>query len=169
MKILSIDSSIAKIGWAVLNDSKKVGKDMLIAFGTIKIPTGDINAKSQIISREISRLIIEHNPSKAIIETPRPFTYGRSARYNRPLNRKAMDKNNIAVGIITSACQIHGLMTQHFSAQDWKGNQKKEVTLWVVNETYGLDIKKSHNDEADAIKMGQWYIEYERFKKLTNK
>jgi len=169
MKIISIDSSIAKIGWAVLNDTKSVGPEMLVGYGTIKIPSGDINFKTQIITKELVKIIQKYNPEKALIETAKPFTYGRSTRYGKPLNQKAMAKNNVAVGIITTVCQTRGMMTRHMSAQEWKGNQKKEITRWVVNATYDIKILKSHNDEADAIKMGQWFIEYERFMRLTNK
>ncbi len=169
MKLLSIDTSIAKIGWAVLDDQYPIGEKMLKGYGTIKIPAMAISEKTRNITIAIKEIIEKYTPDEAVIETPKPFTYGRSKRYNRPLNQKAMAKNNIAVGVITSTCATLGLTTHHLSAQDWKGNQKKEVTLWAVNQTYSLNIKKSHNDEADAIKMGQYLIEEKRIERMIER
>jgi len=166
MKLLSIDTSIAKIGWAVLDDKHPVGEKMLKGYGTIKIPAMAISEKTRNITIAIKEIIEKYTPDEAVIETPKPFTYGRSKRFNRPLNQKAMAKNNIAVGVITSTCSTLGLKTHHLSAQDWKGNQNKDATLWIVNQTYGLELKKSHNDEADAIKMGQYLVEEKRIEKM---
>lgn len=169
MVILSIDSSIAKIGWAAMDDSKPVGATMLKGSGTLKIPAIGLGEKTQKISESIQKLIEDYGAEAAVIEKPEPFTYGRSKRYNRPLNQKSMAKNNIAVGIISAACAGKGLETHFLSAQDWKGSQQKELTIFNVNTLFNTKITKSKHDEADAIKMGQVFIENRRLEQLTGK
>lgn len=166
MIVLSIDSSISNIGWAVLDDTETVGSKMLKGSGTLKIPNLKMASKAKKIMDGITSLIDQYDTEVAVIERPMSFTYARTSRYTRSLNQSAMAKNNIAVGIISATCIGRGLETHYMSAQDWKGKQPKEVTIQAVNILFGTTITKSKHDEADAIKMGQVFIEDRRYEKL---
>ncbi len=112
------------------------------------------------IHSHLQSIIQCHKPTLAVIEKSESFTYSRSLSNGRhPLNQTAMQKNNIALGIISSVCIISGLEIRYLSPLEWKGFQSKEVTRTYVNERFKTKIIKSHHDESDAIKMGSQFID----------
>ena len=100
----------------------------------------------------------------AIIEKAEGFTYSRSTKqgggpnYGKTLNAKDMQRNHFAVGIIAATLAEVVESIQFVTPKEWKGRQPKATTRLIINNTFTLKLLDYHNDEADAIAMGCWWI-----------
>lgn len=167
MIVLSIDSSIVSIGYAIFDDAMPIDRGLLDS-GTLRIPKMVESEKVRAIYVAIGDLLDTHHCDWAVIEKPERFPYMRSSNpYGRGKNLDSLRKNNIAVGTIAATCVSRGLEIELVTPQQWKGRQHKEVTRSWVNEVFGKNLQKKNYDECDAIKLGVWFIERQSFEQRT--
>jgi len=99
----------------------------------------------------------------AVIEKAEGFTYSRSTKGGgrlpgKTLNAKEMQRNHFAVGIIAATLAEMVETIQFVTPKEWKGSTSKATTRLVVNNTFSLKLLDYHNDQADAIAIGCWWI-----------
>jgi len=166
MILLAIDTSIVRIGYAVFNVGEPIDR-LILDSGTRRIPKMNEPQKVKRIYSEIKDLIIEHGCQEAVIERPEQFSYQRSTTpWGKSKNLESLRLNNIAVGIIATTCVSEGMNIELVTPEQWKGRQSKEVTRLWVNDKYGLNLQRVNYDQSDAIKIGDWWIERQRFEQL---
>ena len=140
MIIIAFDSSISSAGYAVIDTKISDLPSSLIESGTIRSKReSNLTEKVVLLGDYVSKLCKLYNPEAIIIEKAESFTYAKTTKYTgKGLNRAAMAKNNISVGVIAGIASQYCVNIVFVSAQDWKGMQRKEVTRMVVNNEYNL-------------------------------
>lgn len=161
--ILSIDPSINSTGVALFDET--LGADDAAAlkwYGVIKTKRkSDLGSKIMQIHDKLEALMQElgNRPAKIIIERPDSFTYKKRQSYmGKALNYEAMNRNNIAVGVIAGTLRPYTEEILFVTAPEWKGKQNKQLTMAIVNSSYGIKLKTSQHDIADAIGIGSWWL-----------
>lgn len=161
--MISIDPSIVNTGIANFDETKRANDPSALRwYGVIKTKKKtSLGDKIIDLHNQLHDLMIkfkEHH-TKVIIERPDSFTYQKRMSYEgKDLNYDAINKNNIAVGVIASTMIQFADEILFFTATEWKGKQSKQVTLMVINAEYGLKLTKSQHDMADAIGLGKWWL-----------
>lgn len=171
MIVIAFDASIVHTGYAVIDTGIKILPKSLLDSGTISAKKDDdLTAKVVLLGHKIEELCKTHKPDAIVIERAEAFAYkGRKNLYGKSLNVDSMAKNALSVGVIAGIASLYCADIVFVSAQTWKGMQRKEVTRLVVNNEYGLKLKRVNNDESDAIAISGWYRRELKFKKMMRK
>lgn len=102
MKIISIDPSIANIGYAIYSES-----DRKVILGTIHTKTDHtIDERIDLICQEIKKLIYEHRPRQAVIEKIPEYS---RKRYGTSVNHGSLMRLHRAVGAIQAVFMNSGI------------------------------------------------------------
>lgn len=149
---LSIDPSIASLGWAVFDGCKPV------SHGTWH-PSKKPNARDRFdqLAEFIRDLLAVHeHVSDVVVEVPSGGLYrmGSTAMiYGR------------AIGVCECAAALSGATVHRIPVNTWKGNARKSKTQAIVK--YGLKIDGATEDQADALGLGLWFGERKRLQERT--
>lgn len=161
MKILSLDLSTSRTGYAFFNDED------LVEYGAIsperytgchldRYPKKTImNCRSIAVS--LRKLCFKHDPDIILIEEVNP---------NKRSGVKSIKSLAMLHGIIMAIFKMKWLnSTQIMTSSEWrsiiglkKGVDWKSSCLEYVNMAYSLGLNYDENDEADAIAMAHAYI-----------
>jgi Holliday junction resolvasome RuvABC endonuclease subunit len=145
-KLLSIDPSIANIGYALFEDGD------LKEYGTVKSEAekGNIPDRLKFILSQFNRF---EGISHVVIESPPHFTYSRSDNNGKPLNLKSMNKLHMAIGAIIAYFSIKNIPVEMVNPNEWnKNRQSKQVTKNNVKYIHGINVNEH---VADAIMIGE--------------
>jgi len=161
--IYSIDPGINSTGIAKWDETRKAQDPAALQwYGVVKTKkTADLGSKVMQLHDKLEVLIIKihDRPSRIIIERPDTFTYKkRVSRSGKAINYEAINRNNIAVGVIAGTLRPFTEEILFYTAPEWKGKQNKQLTLAIVNEAYGIKLTPAQHDIADAIGLGKWWL-----------
>ena len=162
---IGIDPSINDVGWA------KLEGDNLVDFGTIKSKGKTDGEKLCSIRHTIRETFYPIEESIVIIEKPPPFTYTRSTSKwtGRGLNAEAIQKLNMAYGVILEAfydfpeeypCKV---LTP--TPQEYKGRISPEQVKMNMEAVFK---KKFNVHEAHAVMMARHYAILAKLLRIEN-
>lgn len=152
MRVLAIDPSISKTGWAVVEDGQ------VITYGTIKTTAKQENLDRIIyIVRELKAIFVSKQCECAVIEKLLVFREN-SAKTIEVLmglyyhiNLEFWKRKWLVVEIAPSTWK------KHCRIEGKKRAEQKVNSIEHVKNCYGLDVT---DDEADAICLGEYGCVY---------
>lgn len=150
-KILSIDPSSRKCGWAVMD------QELAFKSGCWK-PSQAKSAPSRLeqLANFMRGLCVEHQPQFVVIEAPNRKPLGRAAKFSS----QAMIGYGRSVGLIEGVARGLGHEVFMPDVEQWKGRGSKESTVLVVRAR--LSYSPTDDNEADAIAIGIWFLDSSR-------
>jgi len=126
MKIISIDPSIANIGYAIYDQVKKS-----LVLGTIHTKTSDsMEERLLFICRELTKLIQEHHPEQAVIEKIPEYS---RKRYGTSVNHGSLMRLHRALGTI-QAIFINWGIPIHMSPALTMPKAQQKLYAWSISE-----------------------------------
>ncbi len=144
-KLLSIDPSIANIGYAVFEDTD------LKQWGTIKSEGEGIPERLKSILYQFGKF---EDVSHVAIESPSNFTYARSSSNGKTLNAQSMNMLHMAIGAIISHFAVKNVPVEMINPIEWnKKREKKQIIKDNVKYIYNIKVNEH---VADAIMMGEY-------------
>lgn len=153
MTIISLDSSISKCGFAVVQEGNKV-----LCSGVIKTKADtDMSDRLLELSNNLKEILgcKDYNITHAVIEIRGSFSYTRSTgRGGKSLNQNALHKNSEAIGAIRLTLKQWGIPITAIEATQWKGRRGKKYDIMVAQQ-YKKSVKD--DNEADAILLGIYH------------
>jgi len=154
MRILAIDPSITKTGWAVLESDRTE----LIDQGYYRPRDKWGRTRFQNLGVAVRGWCGDYNPDAAIFEKASLPYHGK--RINR------LHFNNYVSAVSTvenELCEVLGCDDVYgVYPQTWKQTKGKKTTIREANLLFRLELKKKDNDIADAIMLGVFFIERQR-------
>lgn len=162
--ILSLDPSSTKTGYAFLQCSADYrGSIGLLEHGVIKPKGSDEQTRFESLADELRYLIEKNDPDEAVFEKANPVF--RNRPYNRRNHLQYVQAVNVAEQVLCQrlgARNVYGLF-----AETWKQTEKKRITVRRANLLFDLDLSETRDhDIADAIMLGVFYIERQRYSPL---
>jgi hypothetical protein len=182
MRVLSLDAS-TKSGWALFVDGKLSESGALAPvkvydFNVNKDPQKSPNYPWNLMeaARDVYRLLRKviwtHRPDKIVVENTNK---GRNRHTQRILefihHDLLLELKEVPERLVyMDTSEWRSLVGLWMSKDDRKNNRdvksgkkrgkisKKHLAVRMVNEKYGKQLKLKDNDEADAILMGQAYV-----------
>ena len=155
--LISIDCSIAKCGFAVI-DGAKIKRSGVITTNDKDTMTDRLFELSEDLKEILGHK--DHTITEAVIETRLAFSYKRSTgKGGKPLNQAALHKNSEAIGAIRLTFRQWGIPVHDVEATLWKAGRPKEFDKMIVSEMLGRPVT---SDEADACRLGLWFNEMGR-------
>ena len=165
INILSIDPSTTCCGYAVLCCDSEWKGENLLEKGNIQPPKKMSIFDKRDMLRDYLLPIISDYPIDCVFIEKAPLPY--KCKFSRSIAILQATivflydnaRNQLSPGQVFGAC-----------AQTWKGSEGKPITLRNCNYYFKttLDVEvKGDTDIADAIMMGQWFIERMRLKKTA--
>lgn len=156
MKILGIDASTSATGWSVIEDGE------LIECGLIKPKSHEWRERIVSIRDEIEKIIIKFKVNKVQME-------------DVPMEQKnivTLHKLSVLQGWLCSLFNKYNIEIQFQSPTQWRsklqmfdgtnqGKQRrnmKDKAVEMANSMFDLQLKKSHDDIAEAILIGYSYF-----------
>lgn len=156
MIVLGIDASTTATGFAVLDDGE------LIHCGLIKPKSDDWRYRVKEITRVLEEIIEEYHPSTIMLE-------------DVPLESKNVQtlyKLSVLQGYISKMCDEESVDLCLQTPTKWrqklgmfdgtKEGKKREVlklkAVQMANNMFELELKKTHDDIAEAILVGYSYF-----------
>jgi Holliday junction resolvasome RuvABC endonuclease subunit len=146
-KILSLDLSTVSTGWAYFE------YDSLVKSGTIQAKGKDLNKRLKSIYNDLSKLFLNYNPDKVVIEKP-IFVQ----------NHKTAITTGKLHGLLLSLNFDGDIVPEYLDNMQWKSHfftgklnkvTKEQIFLYVQNIIYtGVETE----DEADAILLGKAFL-----------
>lgn len=156
--IIAIDPSINSLGYAVFD----IREARLIKFGQIESSEEE---KKLSLERRIQKQLCELQgvlPGGEIkclwvIEEPELFggVVSTAAVHNSSLKKLIM----IVGALVWHAWQTQGFV-QLIPVSTWKGQLPKHVTRERSEARHEIKFKKHHSDAADAVSLGDWYLDW---------
>jgi hypothetical protein len=167
MKILAIDPSSTKTGWAT-----GTGRRELLTFGLLQ-PKGSAYSRVWSMAHSIREIMLQHEPDAVVIETP--------AQQARKIGSRGQATYGMAVGVILAVVRMQrGYWGRvHISAaDDWGQKYRKpagysDVKTWrkrlAASEFPGIydPATDPGGDTADAICLMQWWYTEQVIKEAT--
>lgn len=152
MIVLGLDASTSSTGWAIFSDGE------LIVAGVVHPKNDNWRLRIKYIIENILKLFEEYNIEKIIME-------------DVPMENKnivTLHKLSVLQGWITCIADQHSITVDLLSPNQWrsklgmfdgtkegrKRNALKQKAITMANEIFGLELKKSHDDIAEAILVG---------------
>ena len=155
MKILSIDPSSTKTGYAVFDDAKRGEK--LIEAGNVH---GKADARPldrvEAMIQELYIILTEHEVNTILIEIPDGKVHGRL----QGVNMGGLAIYGMAVGAVWWAMRGRWAGVKPISVNEWtNGVPKAERAATTQLRHPEQDLTKdSGHDAADAIGMADWWL-----------
>lgn len=151
VKLLALDTSTTSTGCAVYKDGK------LSRSLCIKMSDKDSGERIRKMIRGIYELIKTENPDIVVIETPSSV---RNAKTQRELTA--------LYGAVLGKCAEKELFFYDFRPSEWRKivkdedevlpRKRSELKDWAVSRIKDIYGKETVDDEAEAILIGQAYI-----------
>lgn len=165
MRLLALDPSSTCVGWAVFERGELAGA------GILRPDRGDHGALCRIrrLVERVAELVSTHQPARVLLEIPS----GHAGRGSRAGATGQLAIYGMAVGAIwcdlvhAAPCEVVGgceVLTCTETA--WtRGLPKRRRAERLRLEHPGLDWDADRGlDMADAIGMGQWYLDGEPYR-----
>jgi len=145
--LLSIDPGLTQTGWAAFRG------ETLFDYGVIRPRYRSDKFKVLVsLQEQISGIITKIKPDVYVVEVggKRAFTGGK---------RRSTEAIQ-GMGKAQAACMIpaNGISGRDTVPSSWKGRKGKESAINDVAHKYGVRLERSHHDCADAILLGEYYI-----------
>ena len=153
--LVSIDPSSTSTGWAVFEYNDKGCK--LVDSGQIDLRKGNHTLDDRIdcLYNFIASLCREWSPKVAVFETPDIFTNKKfGSAHTQIAYRKAVDCTKAALWQSLGMENCCGVRVQ-----EWKNSKSKICTIHEMNDAHGLKLTEKENDRADAIGIGDEYLQ----------
>lgn len=171
IRMLAIDPSLNRTGWAIIDYKEKTNSFRLIDYGYIDCKHYDAeleeDMKLEHIYKTIERLLRQYKPTVAIAESP---------FYSR--NPKTLMRLSHVHGTLLLVCKLHGLSMDYYApltikstvlkgiktknedGTKKKGNEMKKEVEAVVFTVFPQStfIKDYTDDVTDAISVGLTYV-----------
>ena len=165
MRLLTIDPSLTCTGYAVwdIRGTWEDNTHALIHYGCIRTDIKESDESRLGTLRKGIRGVLEtHDISLVVYEKPTAITFK---------NKKGGYRQNLkyrqAVENVRVVCEDYFLGERKHvigvTVGTWKGTGKKKDTINKVNMCFGLELKARDNDIADAIGLGVWFLDRQRF------
>lgn len=164
--LLSIDPSIANLGWAILThdnvDLAPLDTDahpQLVTFGTVKCSTSHLNFEARIdtiiggLEEAIAAAGYRLSIKQVVIEKPQLW-----GAYKSTASLHAGDL--LGLHLLTGA--LYWWANSHYAeaflipVTEWKGQLPKKVTQKRMEKKYG--VKFQTDDESDAVGLGDYWL-----------
>ena len=153
MKILSIDPSIANIGWCLFFDNKPLES------GTIHLsPEITQFERAVLISEKIRQLFLDkginlYTSSQIVIETPDNWT-------RQGKNVGDLLKLMLAIGSIIGTANSLSVKVNTISVSQWK-NTKSKIDKSIFEKIYP-HLKRTSEHARDAVGLGEYWIRQQK-------
>ena len=158
-RIMGADVSLTVSGYAVF-DREKREPEHLIHSGMFRGPRkGSLDDRILVICDRFAKIASDWKVSAVVIEDAK-FTWKVEGR-----SQRAFAKLNQVIGAVAARLTADGLTVHRVIAQEWKGNKKKEKTVWEINLRYGLILEEGEHHIADAIDVCSYHINKEELEK----
>lgn len=149
--LLSFDSAIRNVGWAVLRKTTEQSCERIDSGCWHPAAKGDANRFNMLYDLVRSRIVVQAESgtpaTDAVVELQNCGpSWGMSWDDTRVSNQ--------AIGVIEAACWGSGLITNRVRVREWIGNRKKSNTHAIVKALFSYDARDDHED--DAIALGAW-------------
>jgi len=145
MKIISIDPSIANIGYAIYSMTERKVK-----LGTIHTDTNkSIEERIQHICREITKLIHEYSPQQAVIEKIPEYS---RKRYGTSVNHGSLMRLHRAVGAIQAVFMNSGIPIHMSPALTMPKHSQKHYAVDICKDA----VKASEHARAALIHLDKY-------------
>lgn len=170
VRVLTIDPSIKKLGWAVF--AHGVNTVRYECSGLLRYSKDwehDDPNHPEWISRvdsaveDVEKLVILHRPVRMLIEQPDIWASGRGEGANN--SGSILKLFSLVISLRQRRVDATPLIiTQLVPVKKWKGTVPKKITQRRILKHWGIsmDDVEDHN-EMDAVGIGDWY-----FRKFMN-
>lgn len=152
MIILGLDASTSATGWSILDDGR------LVECGLIKPKSDDWRERIKLLRDEMEKIVNRFEIDQVYME-------------DVPMEQKnvaTLHKLSVMQGWLCSLFDKHNIEVVFQTPVQWrsklnmfdgtnKGKHRKimkEVAVAMANATFNLELKKSHDDIAEAILIG---------------
>lgn len=153
--IIAIDPSLNNTGYAIYQDSRLIQSGVIRPQGKEELPK--LRNLAHILKTILGHGGLPQQIRSAIVEYPANFTYSKVKSGQKSLNIKDMYKLNRATGVIISVLNQWGILIETIEANKWKAGRAKGIDKAVAGNIASWEIK--NDNEADAIVLGQWFLE----------
>ncbi|MBL4701594.1 MAG: hypothetical protein JKX85_10095 [Phycisphaeraceae bacterium] len=149
MILLTLDPSSTVIGYCI-----STGPGRLLDAGKIKSSKSDAYARLSIMMPDLIKLIEQHKPDAALVETPAPQQGQRKATSGQAIY-------GVAVGMVLNELQRRGIAVHRTRADEWTNRVPKlSRQRWIAQRYrgHGYAIKDDKGgDVSDAIGLADWW------------
>lgn len=158
MKLLAIDPASKVTGYAVLNERGDVIDAQLIRASRSKLPLDRIAS----IIADLNGVCDEHSPSAIVVEV----TSGRPGTGSTRGASSSLAIYGMAVGAIWWAMRGRGIAVHPVDEDRWTARYSKaQRQLAAVATVPGYSAQKDKGgDVSDAIALGRWWLDRQRFR-----
>lgn len=155
MKILSLDQSSTKTGWAIFENGK------LLDYGLIRTMSNDSASVRRIkLKNEVKQIVEKYNINEVILE---------GVYYSKLHGFSMYSTLSMVLGSLIDLCTELKIPYRVITNTTWKtiisdlgktrSIQKPRIVEWVL-DTYKVEVK---SDIADAIAIGTYYERNKEF------
>lgn len=152
MVVLGLDASTSATGWSILTDGE------LIECGLVKPKSGDWRERIKIIRDEIKDIIQKYGVESVYMEDVPLEQKNINTLYKLSVLQgwlcSLFDSLNIKVEMQTPVQWRSKLQMFDGTNQGKQRKHMKEKAVEMANSMFDLELKKSHDDIAEAILIG---------------
>jgi hypothetical protein len=165
MKIIAFDPSSTCTGWALFECLSDYHGGRLLQCGDFapgKKPTDDPEIDQ--LWHWSTGLLARHRPEEAVLEKA-------NLPVKKEMNRTYFAKYCYAVAVVWLAadlcCGPHRVTAVLPTA--WKGRSGKGVTLAAANMIYRQEFSAGDDNIADAVMLGDWFLDRQKMLRLNRR
>ena len=166
LKILGIDPSISRTGWAIVDGAGGLGDFGVFASSAAKGTTAD---RTTVLCRNVIKLALSQCPDVIVVEVPSRHVWRRVAASGGA----GLAIYGFAAGAVYATLQGDLAATWEMAeavAGKWNGNEKKATRQQAMKAMFPSyrDTKDPGGDIADAIGLGLWWVNEQRMQRLLS-
>lgn len=154
LRLLAVDPATRTTGYAVFRGARE-----LLELGVIRSSKPDAQRRIDEICDELEKVVGDHHPDYAVVETSAAHQHGRFGRHKM----LGLARYGEAVGAVRATLRIRlGAERVSWASPDWKRGRGKGGSVWAVKAAFP-DYRFERDrgaDAADAALLGlRWFAE----------